>query len=88
MHWDYRLLALSEQGKTGGFFFSVLLCSGVQRARVSGRCHMLQQAGRKHVYVESGDARLLMRYAPPGKHSPGCYYEGLDFGVLQLNYGI
>lgn len=24
---------------------------------------VLQQAERKHVYVESGDARLLMRYA-------------------------
>lgn len=30
----------------------------------SARCHMLQQAGRKHVYVEIGDARPLMRYAP------------------------
>lgn len=31
---------------------------GLQGAHVSARCHMLQ-AGRKHVYVESGDARVV-----------------------------
>lgn len=48
-------------------FFSLFFPPGLsERAgRVSLPCHMLQQqAGWKHVYVESGDACLLMRNAP------------------------
>lgn len=37
-----------------------MMGSAVQGARASARCHMLQQAGRKHVYVESGGARARL----------------------------
>lgn len=51
-------------------------------ARVSARCHMLQRAGRKHVYVESGDARLLMRYAPRWGRGRKTRHTVLYYGTI------
>lgn len=63
----------SERGKKNssvflqlGLFFYFFCADPGEAFKVVGGvfCHMvLQRAGRKHVYVECGDARPLMRYA-------------------------
>lgn len=53
----------TRESLAAGIVFALIQVRQVFVGTVFSAIWLLQRAGRKHVYVESGDARPLMRYA-------------------------